>query len=388
MPGVEDRTADFRDAVKRRRSLLGLTTPAADILPPAKKRAAFTTDALSCLEKIATMAGFLRDNHAAYLLDDELRGMSEAERDEIDAETQRFLKACNDRIDGLKQQAVAATAREKTGGQLQTHYQAMLQLLYERLQEVAQVFDVHRGHRLQKAVDAKEARVGAAAAAAVEARRSNGGGSLVAVAAASSTAAMEPAPWGDDEVLSDEDLDEKERTQLLLENEALQKELSCLSQQAREAESKVMEISNLSHLFATKVQAATAPSPGPRARARSSRAAPKWLMHGSYRLRSRRSSSSRATSSSSSARRKRRRRTLCGAISTSTRPRSTRATFGCWCSPFSSPRRLRCCSWTGFMTDMLLTCQCITVYQTQTRNTRTDGGEGGQFTEGGMGGRN
>ena len=276
MPGAENRTADFRDAVKRRRSLLGLPTPAAEILPPAKKRAAFTTDALSCLEKIATMAGFLRDNHAAYLLDDELRGMSEAERDEIDAETQRFLKACNDRIDGLKQQAVAATVRETAGGQLQTHYQAMLQLLYERLQEVAQVFDVHRGHRLQKAVDAKEARLGAAAAAAVEAeaRRASGGGSVAAAAAASSTAPMEPAPWGDDEVLSDEDLDEQERAQLLLENEALQKELSCLSQQAREAESKVMEISNLSHLFATKVPraaATTAPSPGPRTRrARSS----------------------------------------------------------------------------------------------------------------------
>ena len=256
MPGVHDRTADFRDAVKRRRSLLGQAKPAAEILPPAKKRAAFTTDALSCLEKIAMMAGFLRENHAAYLLDDELRGMSEAERDEIDAETQRFLKTCNDRIDGLKQQAVAATVREKTGGQLQTHYQAMLQLLYERLQEAAQVFDVHRGHRLQKAVDAKEARVGAAAAAAVEARCSMSGGSSVAAAAAasSSTAPTEPAPWDEGEVLSDEDMDEQERAQLLLENEALVKELSCVSQQTREAESKVMEISNLSHLFATKVR--------------------------------------------------------------------------------------------------------------------------------------
>ena len=41
------------------------------------------------------------------------------------------------------------------------------------------------------------------------------------------------------QVLSDEELDEHERAQLQLENEALQKELDCLAEQAREAESKV-----------------------------------------------------------------------------------------------------------------------------------------------------
>ena len=129
MPGVSDRTADFREAVKRRRSLLGLATPSAEILPPSKRRAAFTVDALSCLQKIGTMHNFLHDNHAAYLLDDGLHGMTDAERDEVDAETQRFLKVCNERIDGLKQQAVAASASDKASGQLQSHHQSMLQLV-------------------------------------------------------------------------------------------------------------------------------------------------------------------------------------------------------------------------------------------------------------------
>ena len=44
------------------------------------------------------------------------------------------------------------------------------------------------------------------------------------------TLALCPPP---NQVLSDEELDEHERAQLLLENETLQKELDCLAEQAR-----------------------------------------------------------------------------------------------------------------------------------------------------------
>ena len=101
--------------------------------------------------------------------------MGEAERDEVDAETQGFLKACNARIDSLKLQAVAASASDKAGGQLQSHYQGMLQLLYEQLQEVAQLYDVLRSFRLQKAVNAREARVGVSAAALIRHMHEQGG---------------------------------------------------------------------------------------------------------------------------------------------------------------------------------------------------------------------
>ena len=123
------RTADFHDAVKRQRAVLSLPTPSPEILPPVRKRSAFTSDALSCLQNIGSMQTFLLGSQSTYLLDDELRGMSEAERDEVDAETQRFLKACNARIDGLKLQAVAASGSAKAGGQLQAHHQSMLQLV-------------------------------------------------------------------------------------------------------------------------------------------------------------------------------------------------------------------------------------------------------------------
>ena len=61
--------------------------------------------------------------------------------------------------------------------------------------------------------------------------------------------------WGEEEVLpDDESLDATERAQLQVENEALVKELETMVEQAREAESSMLEISKLSHLFATKVE--------------------------------------------------------------------------------------------------------------------------------------
>ena len=87
------RTADFREAVQRQRARLSLHTPASDILPRAKRKSAFTADSLSCLQEVGAMHAVLRESHAAYVLDEALGGMAEAERDGVDAETQRCLKA-------------------------------------------------------------------------------------------------------------------------------------------------------------------------------------------------------------------------------------------------------------------------------------------------------
>eukprot|EP00966_Prymnesium_polylepis_P094239 2181379-Prymnesium_polylepis.1 len=144
-----DRTADFRAAVRQRRGTLGVPTPSDELLRPSRQRAPFSSDALGTLEKIAMMYGFLRDNHAAYMLDNELHGMSDAERDEVDAESQRFIKACGERIDTLRRQAAAAAAEATSssllagafGGaapqesQLSQHEQAVVGQLYERLKQ-------------------------------------------------------------------------------------------------------------------------------------------------------------------------------------------------------------------------------------------------------------
>ena len=84
--------------------------------------------------------------------------------------------------------------------QLRAHYQAMVQLLLEQLQGVATLFDDHRSHRLQKAAEAREARVGAAAAAA-QRRGGGGGGEPSSSSSAAAVALAEPPSWDEGEVL-------------------------------------------------------------------------------------------------------------------------------------------------------------------------------------------
>ena len=95
-----DRTSEFRAVVRRHRSVLGGKTTSEEILPRKKQRSAFSEDAQSALHNIQTISNFLRDNHAAYML--EVGGLSDSERDEVDTETQRSLKMCGARIDQLK----------------------------------------------------------------------------------------------------------------------------------------------------------------------------------------------------------------------------------------------------------------------------------------------
>ena len=73
-----DVTGLFRDAVRRRRDLLGHKTPAAEVLPRARLRSPFDEEAHGALEAIHTAATFLNETHAAYMTDDALHGMTEA----------------------------------------------------------------------------------------------------------------------------------------------------------------------------------------------------------------------------------------------------------------------------------------------------------------------
>ena len=152
-----DVTASYRDAVRRRRTALGLPTPAEELLWRRPERGVFATEASSTLQKIRTTGNFLRERHSASLLDDGLNSMSDAERDEIDAETQQFLQVCSERIDDLKEHAVAHS--DASSPQLTQHQQATVQLLYEHLQRVASIFEEQRGARLRPTVETRDQRL-------------------------------------------------------------------------------------------------------------------------------------------------------------------------------------------------------------------------------------
>ncbi|KAL1527760.1 hypothetical protein AB1Y20_009145 [Prymnesium parvum] len=278
-----DRTGDFKASVRKRRVALGLPTTDEDLMPRAREKSPFLSDALSTLQSIVVMHHFLRDTHASYLLDDELHGMSDAERDEIDAECQRFIRTCSERIDKLQQQQQAAASgsgyrifRSAAETQLQQHERAVVGCLYDRLKDVTALFDQHRGHRLRRAAEQRERRVGVAMASQKAKAGASAGGTSDLIGSrwrrfaggGEGRSKKEQGDegdeswatgWAEEALVPEEELelDEAERTQLLLENEALAKELECMVEQTREAEKSVLEISTLSHLFSSKVDEQT-----------------------------------------------------------------------------------------------------------------------------------
>ena len=246
-----DITSAFHESVRRRRAALGQPTPSHEILPKPRERSAFGEEARRTLSKIHSTAQFLHDSHEAYIVQEGMHGggMTEAERDKVDVETQRFLHICGDRIEGLKEKAAAEAA--DCSMQLATHRQATLQLLYDQLKRVASLFDEQRGHRLHQMAEARDHRLGASAK---EAGSFAHGGSLAsgtpgkpldpsmglsrlggALAGTRMNAGdTEPTfnlEWADDEVLEDEVLEESEVAQLQQENDALRKELETMVEQ-------------------------------------------------------------------------------------------------------------------------------------------------------------
>ena len=263
-----DQTTTFREAVRQRRAVLRQPASSAEILPYTPKRSAFGEEARVLLQKIYTTAKYMQQSQAALARDGQLQGMAETEYDEIDQETKRALELCDERIGKLKETEEEDNSDQARAPQVMAHRKATLTFLQGRLQHVAGIYDKHRRYRLQCATEASSQRLGSAAATTGSFEQ---GGTLAPsgehrttllsrLGGASSLGRSDAKgadgvllEWADDELVADDEFDESERSQLQEDNEALRKELETMVQQTREAESRMVEIANLSHLFATKV---------------------------------------------------------------------------------------------------------------------------------------
>jgi len=154
-----DRTSDWRAAVRAQRQRIGQSTPSDELLRrPRPARDAFCAGALEAHSRIGEMVRRLRASHAAYVLDDGLNGLTEAERDALDGEGERVLGSSREAIERLakslaKSVGGGASAREadsgdavageavetrggERGGQPQQHRKAMLDSLNDELREL------------------------------------------------------------------------------------------------------------------------------------------------------------------------------------------------------------------------------------------------------------
>jgi syntaxin 18 len=205
---------------------------------------AFTIESCELSQKIDAMKAELESQSRRYS-DFSGRGFSDSARDELDASTTAFLRACIAQIEVLKSDAVARISRSRGGSCFAAHQLGTVAILNERLRGVSAVAERLRAARIREAVSA----------------RSNASAAGLAygyVTGIERIAAEDRLvrPRGPEE-RADSEAEAAEfalhAQEFAQENAVLLTELVERREQMREAERTVAEIAGLNQLFATKV---------------------------------------------------------------------------------------------------------------------------------------
>eukprot|EP00850_Spirogloea_muscicola_P017687 SM000154S01422 [mRNA] locus=s154:270731:272748:- [translate_table: standard] len=252
VPGGRDRTEAFRETVRRAASLEGRSEAqmakitSKFLLRQPVLHTPFHRTALDILGNVRTMQAFIARHHKDYL---DRQRSTEREKDDIEHEVGLFMKACREQIDVLRATIVAEPGKpsslswlglsQQSGSEphVAAHQQGVVLYLSERLAAVAGVFDKMRVLRYQEALERREPlnRLRAKRDAGMLGNPDGGRSKVLDITT------TEARGDGQAQILLQED------------TRALQVELSSLMDSAREAESKMLEMSALSHLFSTHI---------------------------------------------------------------------------------------------------------------------------------------
>eukprot|EP00164_Ancoracysta_twista_P012504 GFYU01019645.1.p1 GENE.GFYU01019645.1~~GFYU01019645.1.p1 ORF type:complete len:295 (+),score=45.24 GFYU01019645.1:131-1015(+) len=234
---MTDITAVFKDIVAKQRSARGLSTPAAELMKPVKKDVSeFTHTSRVTLKSIEEVYTSLLRNRRAYL--SSTSGMTDSQRDELDSETRGSLKMIKDTIDVLKTTIEKASKHESPN--VTAHRASMILSLNDKVAQINTVYDELRKERYSRALDDKD---GILRSIPMQGQSAAAGMSLGNAA---------PKYGAIDTDLPSE-LSASEMKLLEEENDMLQNELNTMVDQVRQVEGRMVEISQLSHIFATKV---------------------------------------------------------------------------------------------------------------------------------------
>ena len=233
----------FREAAHRAyASQSGMTPDHADALvaprdlPPPSARSPVLKSAHDTLVLVRELRAFVTRHRADYLREGK---DSDTVRDGIESEVRLSVKACQAHITMLKSTVQEVEAGKTEGVQGVAHMHGVVLILTEFLQRVAASFDQCREVRFKKVLAAAE-------------HRRRRAPPRPPTPAASTT-----------ETIGDESSIDQQQRQAQAqvhetEGDALVDELTTLVEQVRKAEGQVAELSALSSLFATHVQAQAA----------------------------------------------------------------------------------------------------------------------------------
>lgn len=194
----------------------------------------FTRLARELTARITDMRTFAQKCQRKYS-DYSLRGMKEAERDEIDAAIAQFLRTAMAQIDVLKKDAAEELELQK-GSSFPAYKLGVVVILSEELQVVSKLSENLRGVRIKQAVAEKSK---------VQVQYNPQVARELAEEKQSRDAVASDGGEGEDFAVLEQEF--------AMENATLVNELVETREQVREAERTVFEIANLNHVFATKV---------------------------------------------------------------------------------------------------------------------------------------
>ena len=244
----------FREAAHRAyASQSGMTPDRADALvaprdlPPPSARSPVLKSAHDTLVLVRELRAFVTRHRADYLREGK---DSDTVRDGIESEVRLSVKACQAHITMLKSTVQEVEAGKTEGVQGVAHMHGVVLILTEFLQRVAASFDQCREVRFKKVLAAAEhRRRRAPPRPTTPSQRRN---------AEPTPAASTTETVGDESSIDQQRQAQAQAQVHETEGDALVDELTTLVEQVRKAEGQVAELSALSSLFATHVQAQAA----------------------------------------------------------------------------------------------------------------------------------
>jgi len=152
-----DITKIFKASVKAVRAKRKDLASPSDILPKAKRspsKKSFHYSALEVVTSISKLRDFLLNYQLEYLgefshLISISSKMTSEERDEIDSDTQTFIKSCSSAINNLQQQVKII----KESDHYKSHAEAVVELLKIYLKDICKLYAKQKALRVKQAVD-------------------------------------------------------------------------------------------------------------------------------------------------------------------------------------------------------------------------------------------
>ena len=211
-------------------------------LPPPSSRSPVLKSAHDTLALVRELGAFVAKHRSQYLREDK---DADAVRDGIESEVRLSVQACQAHVDMLKSTVQEHAAARADGPQGIAHIHGVVLILTEYLARVAAAFDRCREVRFKRVLAEAERKRRRAPAPKATPR----------------PVPSEPSPAASSTAPHDDQHHHQQQQQMVprnTEGDLLVEELTGLVEQVRRAESQVVEMSALSSLFATHVQAQAA----------------------------------------------------------------------------------------------------------------------------------